>query len=155
MSEEQAINKCPSHGELEEKVSGVKDDIREMKDCHKEDIAELRKLQKEDNQELKLGQKEILKKIDRFMEVRIDDFKACGKHRNDMNEYVDTKVGKLSKSVKINADKIAENDKENGRIEPIVSNLVEPVKANTKFRNNVKYYILAVATLAAYMKFFV
>ena len=92
-------NKCPHHGELEEKVSGVKEDVEELK-----------KLQKEDNKELKDGQKEILNKIDKFLEVRLADFKACSKNQEALKTYVDTKVATVSNRVKTNALGLVENN---------------------------------------------
>lgn len=82
---------------------------------------------KEITEEIKLNQKELNDKMDVLISRRLDDSRLCEKHRDNLSTELDGKIAIPA----------------------------EAIKKNTEFRENVKYYLIAVATLAAYLKFFI
>jgi hypothetical protein len=126
-SQQQTSPHCDTHGEFTENVKNMREDMRELKKVHEDSQKEI--ILKIDN-----NHKAVLDKIEILIDRRFDDYRRCEEHRVGIMEQVDIKLDEA--------------------LHPLVSSMADNVKSNTKFRVEFKYYLLAVATLAGFLKFF-
>ena len=82
-------NMCSLHGIHEEKIDNLKSDMKELKD----------------------GQKMILDELKKQAEKKLNEYKTCEIHREELKAYIDKKAG-------TNADRITKNS---GKINTVYS----------------------------------
>jgi transcription initiation factor IIE alpha subunit len=134
MSNNKQTNNCDAHGEFIASVKNICVDLQDLKQVQLEAKKDNERSQREISLKIDNNQKIVLDKIEILIDRRFDDYRRCEEHRVGIMEQVDIKLDEA--------------------LHPLVSSMADNVKSNTKFRVEFKYYLLAVATLAGFLKFF-